>query len=316
MTGILLVILAHVNISALVKNIRTFDVTLLIMVSGMSLYYGKDVAFKDYLKRRTGQLVIPAYITITMAVILNMSGSFIFPEIDRFGTEKILRTYLLVDGIGYVWIIRVFLMIMVVSPAVKMVERRIKSNAGVFFILLLIWAADSAAFYLFGNSSMLLRITVLYLLPYTAVVLAGLRCVRSPSFFKYLIPVCFAAAAAATFLNGGFLPDEGKYPPGIYYISYGVLMTSILYLVFDRAVFPAFMDRAACWVSTYSYTLYLVHIIVILIIQWSCQITKSAILQAWWFQYAVTLAASLCITYLIENSKALFGRKRNEDGFH
>lgn len=49
--GTLLVILAHVKIPKVMSEIRTFDVVLLVFISGMSLKYAKHKHYFVYIKK-------------------------------------------------------------------------------------------------------------------------------------------------------------------------------------------------------------------------------------------------------------------------
>ncbi len=56
--GTILVIMAHTGAPTLIQNIRTFDVSMLVFISGMSFVFSyKDISLKDYLKKRVKKLL-------------------------------------------------------------------------------------------------------------------------------------------------------------------------------------------------------------------------------------------------------------------
>lgn len=59
--GLALIILVHVNCPNLIKQIRCFDVPLMVFVSGLSCSY-KSGDFWGYLLKRTKRLIIPTWI--------------------------------------------------------------------------------------------------------------------------------------------------------------------------------------------------------------------------------------------------------------
>ena len=69
--GIMLIILAHVSPPEFLFQLRTFDVPMMIFISGMSYYVAskKDVKIVPYVKSRFRRLVVPAWIFITLFYI-------------------------------------------------------------------------------------------------------------------------------------------------------------------------------------------------------------------------------------------------------
>ena len=131
--GILLIILAHVNPPRFLYNIRSFDVCLMVFVSGLA-YSGRSVKFnKSFLINRTLRLVLPLWIFLSFLFLLNIPLQFL-PDLT---TKEVVETFLLGKGIGYVWIFRVFLLIALLMPLLIWTNQKIKND---FFFLLLVIA--------------------------------------------------------------------------------------------------------------------------------------------------------------------------------
>ena len=114
-----MVILAHTDIPNTLLNIMTFDVILLVFISGMSLSFEKsNKSYPMYLWKRVKKLLIPTYIVITICLVIKF-----FITGGMVGKSTIIQSYTLVGGIGYVWIVRIYLMLALVSPFFKIYSR-------------------------------------------------------------------------------------------------------------------------------------------------------------------------------------------------
>lgn len=104
--GLSLIILAHVQPPELLFQLRVFDVPLMLFVSGLAFSGRKPDFSARFFAKRAERLVIPVYIFLTVYFI----GVFIarIAGID-FGVRShhIIGSYLLMDGIGFVWIIMI-----------------------------------------------------------------------------------------------------------------------------------------------------------------------------------------------------------------
>lgn len=106
--GLMLIVLAHVNPPMALFQLRTFDVPLMVFVSGMAYYVsGKDdVKIVPYAISRFRRLVFPVW-----AFLFIFFSTIYLAKIDVFQSfiesKKFVSAFMLYD-FGYVWIIRVF----------------------------------------------------------------------------------------------------------------------------------------------------------------------------------------------------------------
>ncbi len=111
--GLLAIILAHVNPPTVLYQFRNFDVPLMVIASGALLSYTnikKQPSYFNYLKKRIPRLLAPTWLFLTFYfAIFTLAG-------ENFTQEKIIGTFELT--IGYVWIIRIFLIIAIVAPLI------------------------------------------------------------------------------------------------------------------------------------------------------------------------------------------------------
>ena len=103
---------AHVQSPGWLLQLRSFDVPMMSLLMGASFYlsnHNKEVKYGDYVKKRIKRLVYPTWIFLTIFFALIIAVSIVLGREYPFSIGKIIRSYLLLDGIGYVWIVGVFL---------------------------------------------------------------------------------------------------------------------------------------------------------------------------------------------------------------
>lgn len=206
----------------------------MVFVSGISLSIKQNESYKNYLIKRTKRLVIPVWIFLFLYIIFLKS---IGANID-LSNSIIIDSFLLRNGIGYIWIFRVFLLMMLISPLVVRVNDKIRSEFAilsliVFVLLLQYWLV------LIYNSTNLVSIRdnmeyyILDLLGYSLPFLLGYRLRKNQNleFWGYTSILCLIIGIIVyIFING--LPlkisPQYKYPPYGYYLIYGMIIPVFL----------------------------------------------------------------------------------------
>lgn len=245
--GIAMIILAHVSPPEALFQIRNFDVPLMVVVAGLSFrlsFRGED--YGQYLLKRVKRLVLPVWLFLTASFLLDflVGHPGAVPSL-----QTVLLNYSLLDGAGYVWIIRVFLMVAMLAPFILSYSKSEPSHARFFALVAGIYLAYELTFLFYSppkrfDQSQVLTSTVnstlLYLIPYAAIFALGLRI---PDLNKRQIAI-LAASAGMVFVawvffyentSGTFIYTQGfKYPPRSYYLSYALLVTTLLWLAAPR----------------------------------------------------------------------------------
>lgn len=153
-----------------------------------------------------------------------------------------VESYLLLDGIGYVWIIRVFLLLMFVTPLLSKISTLIKKDWIFFLILILILTFNKLLESLspFLNNFLCVKFIldeyVVYLLGYSTVFLLGLRLKYSDRIARRKSLLCYFIIFSLLFLshlfsNTSLEINNYKYPPQPYYIVYGLFVCSLLWIL-------------------------------------------------------------------------------------
>ncbi|QEY16078.1 acyltransferase [Cellvibrio sp. KY-GH-1] len=238
--GLAMIILAHISPPAVIQQMRNFDVPLMVLISGMAFGLSfKQEAYNHYLWKRIKRLVFPVWIFLTgyfaTLALLDL-------DIETLSARKIIRSYLLIDGIGYVWIIKVFLLVALVSPLIHRFHKATSSNKVYFSYLSLAFVGYEIARLLsqdFFNTEpgKIVEAISHYLIPYSLVFAIGLRL---PSLQRdevlWSAAIClllFVSVALYLFIQtGGFVPTQThKYPPTLYYFSYALGIALIAWVL-------------------------------------------------------------------------------------
>lgn len=236
--GISLIILAHCNPPTTIAQLRCFDVPLMLFVSGLSYGNRKFLKFGvNFYIKRIKRLIFPVYIFLT--------GYFVLFYVlgHSLSQNVIINSYLLTNagGIGYVWIIKVFLLIMLVTPFLVKINSRI--NLCCFFSLLICLFFVNESLVLFTNKlsihsvfQTIINEYIVEIIAYSILFLLGLRFrelnAQSEKFMFYsiiIISIIFFIIYIG--LNG--VPSKiismYKYPPHLNYIVYGILTSTLLW---------------------------------------------------------------------------------------
>lgn len=296
--GILCIILAHIYAPHVVTQLRSFDVPLMLFVSGLS-FSGKSIksSLLRFYYTRALRLIIPSYIFLLLFFII----FFLFNH--PWSSTYIVNSFLLMDyhSIGYVWIIKVFLLIMLMTPLEIYINNRLSHFQFIFFILIL-YFLQSFIVKIPVYLSLTPRNTIIYneifpnIIGYSIPFLLGLR-VKSLTQVEFKKAVSFTIVSALIFIciyvyqNGTELniSSKYKYPPYSYYISYGCLMSLFLWYlrpqlsILNKSRLLLFIGQNTMWI-------YLWHIPYVLIL--------NRIIDIWYLKYIIVVVMSISTYYV------------------
>jgi len=294
--GITLIVLAHIQAPFTITQIRIFDVPLMVFVSGLS-YSGRTInaSWSSFYWPRIKRIIIPVYIFLTFYFLL-----FYFLKLP-LTWGMVANSFLLATdgGIGFVWIMRVFLLVMVVTPFLIEVNSKFK---GWFYYLLLacIFLINCAIVKLLSsteNSTILNIITeiVPYLLGYSVLFMLGLRvrnCSTKEERLVLLVVLLMTIIAAIIYYVTKGLPFNlslYKYPPTSYFLLYGLFVSVVLWslrnkiLKLSNFAFILFVGRNTIWI-------YLWHILFVTL---SFKVSSS-----WVIRYCIVYFGAIVVFYL------------------
>ncbi|MEA5532490.1 acyltransferase [Crocosphaera sp. XPORK-15E] len=295
--GIFCIILAHTlpKTEVFIYQLRNFDVPLMVMVSGALFWItsaNANYSYIQYLKKRVSRLILPIWcfwvFFFTISILITGVQGVPYP----FSLKEIFYSFtLLIGGVGYVWIIRVFLLIALISPFILTFKKQVKNN-WIFLLLISViyggyeilvnWfnslpliSISSFSDFLYQRIfiSLLMSQIILLLIPYSLLFALGIVMTQIPQKKLLAIALGFAIIFVTLAINysqdaGSFvLTQNYKYPPRLYYISYSILMTIVSYLIasyvsknHSKFLKKTYLEQAFIYLSSSSLWIYLWHI--------------------------------------------------------
>ena len=297
--GLSMIILAHVHSPNLIHQVRSFDVPLMLFVSGLVSSNKEFGPYGKYFIHRLKRLVIPVWLFLSAYFLLYYGSRFVLLTKVDIPWSTIIESYFFLDGIGYVWVIRVFLLIMLVTPQLVFIEKKIRSTLcyfGVCFSLLVVQLGIVA----FGQSlndgllSTLYNQYLCYILGYSVPFMLGLRfkdvSEYKPSFWCGLAIAVFVTISVYVCNNGMHIIDFQiyKYPPYSYFIIYGSLISLLLWYCVTSLSSNSYIGGVS-WIGRNTIWIYLWHIPFV---------TFTTMLNSWALRYFMVYMASITIFYI------------------
>jgi len=120
--GLYAIILAHIASPWALHQLRNFDVPLMVFISGISFSLSKTSSgpYLKYAWSRIKRLLFPVWIFLTLFFALS-SLTHVFGD---YSFEVILESFTLSEGIGYVWIIQIFIIVSLLAPFLSFIVDR------------------------------------------------------------------------------------------------------------------------------------------------------------------------------------------------
>ncbi len=309
--GIFVMILIHTNVYFLnntlaytLLQLSQFAVPLFIFCSAY-LTFQKDTTLTaqtviPYIRKRITRLLAPYYIFLIFYLVLAFVA-----ERSKVTVSYILKNIFVTGGIDFNWLVLLFIEFVFLMPFLSFLRKKHP------LLFLLFFAGSLMSSLLFLTHTPLPYFRYIMWLPWSLVVLFSLLFVELEHSKKFLILaimtsglIFFLSQTYQTLTFHSLFHQSNKYPPNLYHLSYGVFAVLILYFIAKRNVFSPFR-RVFTFLSTYSYSIYFVHILVIYVF------TKFFRIQFSWISFFVTvLTASIAIQWIINKSSTFFQHYR------
>ena len=263
--GILMIILAHCNAPVIVNSIRCFDVILLVFISAYMYKESSPISkevYKKYLVKKVNRLLVPTYVFVVGFSLFLYVGYRLVGRGELFGVKQIINSFLLCeDSVGYVWIMKVYLVNALLAPAVVWLLSKLKSV--VHFIAMLIIEISLYLLFLWIYQTWLsgsyfawviLNEWLLCCMAYGIIGQVALWHKSNAAWKKMGWILWLIVFSITCVYHGGFFTAAGKRPANVHYLSWGLLTTELLFLLV-----PNMKNRPLQWLSKNSLQLYFIH---------------------------------------------------------
>ena len=293
--GLLCVILAHVTLPVVVSQARSFDVPLMVIVSAIlangsySKYETQNgrLPGKDYFIKRFMRLVPPVWCMLCILIPMKLLTG------EKISLFRMVFAFLLgQNGVGYFWIIMVYLVCAFMVPFLKKID--IQNKKHIFAVLLIFIVHEIVCELEIGTTIKYFDDTILYIVPYGCMTLLGLNYERISKKGKRWIILCSAIVyiAISVFLyiaNGEYVRTENyKYPVRLYYFSFAIAgALSVLELLSIKQL-RIYKSKVVCFISQASLWIYLWHTVWLLLVR----------TEIWWLRFLLVTVLSCATAYL------------------
>lgn len=307
--GISGIIVAHVGAPKWAIQARNFDVILLVFLSAFlsSTTFRKLIDNSkrpiEFVLSRIKRLVIPVWAFLTFFFLFKAVA-----QKELFDIGYYLKSYgLTLYGIGYVWVILIYVYIALLIPLFDKLGLNVKSIVGVFIIYFLY-----EVLYFFNIlSNPIVYSFFCFIIPYGVVGFLGFYYNKLNRKKRIeLIAGCFtvfASLAITLYARTGTVVyvQMYKYPPRLYYVSFGLFMTLML-----AELCRLFSETCICkniiirFVSRKSMQIYLWHIFSIELYEmWKLP-------QKWYLKYIVVYLFAIVLTVISDALIKFLKKKR------
>lgn len=255
------IVIAHVAAPNVISQLRNFDVILMVICSGL-LARNSTKKFKkgygEYFISRIKRLIIPTWAFLIVYFLF----SYLIGQKQDF--MVIVDTFLFQHtGIGYTWIILVYLICALSLPIVS----KINANPwGMTFWGVLLLLQEIICKCEFITTNHYLESICCYIVPYVFAYWCGYWFeIMSKSIRNGIVGGSFiivlSCAVAMIYSDKSILTISAyKFPPRLYYWSYGILIGCLLLVLFKNLKISQ-ESRLVAFISRWSLWIYLWHII-------------------------------------------------------
>lgn len=292
--GLLAVILAHVNPPIWLKQMRSFDVSLLVIVSGylagMGSYSADFLDYRNvfqYIKKRIHRIVIPAWIFI---IIFLPIQAFLY-RVPTIREVILTLTFQQDCGLlGYLWIVWVFFVCACIVPFISRIRFNLNNLIIWFFVLVVI---EIVINYTNFENNRLLYCTIFTIVPYGFLTYLGINLEKmNVKRMAVIAGFIFIAYSLSLYFKEGIfvLTSKYKYPAQIYYLSYGIFTSFILYSIVNK--YSPFLNKLITFISSHTLWIYFWHTLILYGLQYIMPHGK------WWVMFPIVISVSMAITYV------------------
>lgn len=258
--------LAHIGPNKVVFQLRNFDVPMMIIISvwlSLSIYNKGNFNYKIYLLKRIKRLVKPTWIFLTIY--------FLFYWIFKgsISIKTIILSYTLINGIGYVWIIRIYIYVAIITPIYSYIYNNLKIFRIIIIILIeyLIYAfLIKFSFIVNERIRLFLTISILDFVGYSFVVWIAILTYKLSIRNRFLVSIFSAILFIFLAVKYNFIPtQEFKYPIRLYYLSYAFSIIFMLdfFVEWIDNKYSIKKSKIIIYISSNSMWIYLWHILYI-----------------------------------------------------
>lgn len=263
--------------------------------------------YADYLVKRFRRLIIPTWIYIGVYVVFFAILYSCGISEHEFNKEEVINSFLLLDGFGYVWVIRIYFMMAIIAPALFWVSRLPVYLSTLFWCIGLFIHICIVSIRVDIHNVFLYKCwcyIILYIMAYALIYYAGISICKYKKIYVLLVSGIMFGVCLIFFMKvNAFDIQTYKYPPKYIYIFYGISISILIYYFSKTKIGQRLSEiKGVRYLSKNSLSIYFIHTFVIGLFEY-----KVLTISTWIGRYISTLIASVAIqlvySFLLEYIK-------------
>lgn len=296
--GVTGIILAHVGAPDWIMMLRSFDVPLMVILAGVLTQHsfnrflteGKSII--SFFIHRAKRLIIPVWIFLVIYFFVCFMLGDPRREISYYFYSFSFTRY----GIGYVWIILIYLYGMLLAPAI---DNNKPSTKAILFISGIYYLYEVSYFLGIGIENKFVDSTFYYIVPYGVITYIGYYYNTMTKSVKNIISALswlffIISASYYYILHGGLqLVSIAKYPPRLYYLSYGLAWSLMLLRISEERDAKIYCNAFVEFVGSHTMWIYLWHILALRFY------SVFHLPEVWYLKFAIVYSGSIIFTFFI-----------------
>lgn len=245
------------KIALFIWNWSQFAVPVFIFCSSY-LFFQKplNLTIFKYLRKRSIRLLMPYWIFMVFFFLL-----VFIREPLKLSPYYIIQSVFVVGGIDISWLVLLFLQLTLILQVILISAKK----SGLLFSILLFFSFASSMIFLFFHFGISYK--YIMWLPWTLILFYAYFFTKFQFFRKFswvIIVLAFAVFLSTRFLLKEELKSlsfyDNKYPPNIYFISYGILCIELLFLISKKNLLDILLlSKLLLFLSKNSYTVFFIH---------------------------------------------------------
>lgn len=246
--GLILLMLAHVHPNIIIQQLRCFDVPLMLLISGYVANYNQQEGILRFYFKRIKRLLVPVYIFLSIIFIFWFcAGSFNIVTLPDNFCLILRNSFLLLNenSIGFVWIIRVFILMMFLTPLLHRINLSTTKNIIAIISCLVILNVLCSHLYNNTNPTSFIGFVNKEILTYSSgyfILFTAGRCLKMSNCKQFWTLILLGISLLSVCLlyiylsNSSYIITQYKYPPHLYFLTYGMILSIILFSLFRKYI--------------------------------------------------------------------------------
>lgn len=249
----------------------------------------------NYFKKRLFRLLVPYWMFLIPLFILT---KYFDPK--KFTLTEFIKNLIFTGSASMSWLVVLFIYLMILSPLLYYW----KKNKGWLMTVYTILALIISVVFLFLSPKINFLWTMW--LPWSIIIIFSFYFAENEKSKSFILKITLVAIMIFTALryfltlnHHTLVLQYNKYPPNLYYLSYGVFWIGLLQLIYKKILYRVTsLNKFSSFFSRYSYEIFFIHFLVIYVVSLSKYFKYLNHLSFFMVVFILTVIIQLVLNYI------------------